>query len=165
MKSDRAMIYRLCGASNDIGAFAIGVIFFITTCELVSRYFLGHPLVWVPDYSSYLLCVVVFFAIPELTAKGSHISIRVVLDLVGEERAANFARIVEGIAAVTCIIVAYLCWMIMKRQYASGTETLAAAPIPKWIILAVMFYGLSLSGGLHAWRSITNQKTQQAIEG
>ena len=164
MHQSRATILSLCSASNDISAIAIATIFVITGCELVSRYFFGHPLLWVSDYSSYLLCVAVFFAIPELTAQGAHVSIRVLLDLLGPRHEAIASRVVDGISAVSCIIVAALCWTIMMRQYAAGTETLAAAPMPKWILIAVMFYGFTFSGLLHALRALTALPSEQPLK-
>ena len=51
--------------------------------EVVARYFFNSPTEWANAIVSYLLCAVIFLALPEQTRRRAHITITILMDRAG----------------------------------------------------------------------------------
>ncbi|WP_170064205.1 TRAP transporter small permease [Halomonas heilongjiangensis] len=135
------------------GLLALALIALLTFIGTMSRYFIGAPIGWIPDWSTYLLAGSIFVTAPAVTKRGLHVSMDMLPSLL---EASILRKVVTAIAAAfTFAILAVMSWLLLRSltdAWASGTTTAAAYPIPRWWLLAVLLYGFA-SSGLHVLRA------------
>jgi TRAP-type C4-dicarboxylate transport system permease small subunit len=138
-----------------LGYFCSGLclaaIVFTYCYEVVSRYFFFAPTTWASSLVSYLLCYMVFLAVPELSRTRSHIFISIVLDLLPSRNATIIQHATYILAAVTCVAAAAFCLDATLFQYDHAITTVNEWRIPKWILSVSIPYGL-LSTGIYYLR-------------
>ena len=109
---------------------------------MIARYFFGSPTSWAYALASYALCPMIFLAMPAMTQRGTHISMSYLVERLPARRAEVLARSLLLIAALVCLMAAWIgaeeCW----RQYARGVETISAFPVPKWWVSVFIPYGM-----------------------
>ncbi|MCE8024123.1 TRAP transporter small permease [Billgrantia aerodenitrificans] len=135
------------------GLLALALIALLTFVGTMSRYFLGAPIGWIPDWSNYLLAGSVFVTAPAVTRRGLHVSMDILPSLLPSPTLRKALTALA--AALTCTILAVMSWLLLRSlvdAWGSGTTTAAAYPIPRWWLLAVILYGFA-SSGLHVLRA------------
>jgi len=135
------------------------VVIVVSFCyEVVSRYFFAAPTPWATPMVAYMLCTMVFLAMPELTRRRSHIFISIVLDQMKPEQATQVQRVTRLVAAVTCLLAAYFCLDATLMQYKNGIATVNEWRIPKWMLSMVIPYGL-FSTSIYFFRQVADKDT------
>lgn len=113
--------------------------------EVVARYFFDAPTRWSADLVSYLLLFVTFTAMPEVTRRGGHVAVTVLVEQLppAARRALSFAICLA--AALICLFLAKLSLEETARQFQRGVRMMAAWPAPKgWISIWIVFgFGVS----------------------
>lgn len=132
--------------------------------EVIARYFFSAPTVWASPLVSYLVCAMIFLAAPELTRQRAHIVINLVLDRLSPARLAFAQRAIRLIAATACFFAAWFSADASWSQFQQGIETVSYWPVKKWIVSAVIPYGLA-SSGLHFLRQMISNDTPLAASG
>ncbi|MCB1394961.1 MAG: TRAP transporter small permease [Rhodobacter sp.] len=136
------------------GLLALAAITLLTSAATMSRYFLGAPIGWVPDWVGYLLAFSIFATVPAVTRRSMHVSMDFLPALI---RSAGLRRALTLAAgALTCAVLVWMSlivWKSLASAYRSGTGTAAGYPIPRWWLLAVVFYGFA-SSALHVLRAV-----------
>ncbi len=121
----------------------------MTFVATMSRYFLMAPIGWTPDWTGYLLCFSIFFAAPAVTHRGQHVSMDLLSTVVTGPIA---SRLLMGVASfctfLILLVMAVVVWNSLATAFVRGTGTAAGYPIPRWWLLAAVFYGFS-SSSLH----------------
>jgi TRAP-type C4-dicarboxylate transport system permease small subunit len=117
----------------------------IISAEVISRYFLNSPLLWVGDTSRYLLSVGVFLALPEVSRRRGHPFMSLIIDAMNQTVRQPYQKILLIVAAFTCLTVAYFAVDIFLDQVARKTLTPGVVQIPRWILTATMIYGLVMT--------------------
>ncbi|TMV10783.1 TRAP transporter small permease [Arenibacterium halophilum] len=120
----------------------------------LARYFFGTPIGWGPDWASYLLAGCIFAAAPAVTARGQHVAMNLlesVLNFPMGRLLLSFAALILTLAILTT--TAWIVWGALRAAYVAGTATAAGYPIPRWWLLAVVFYGFA-SSAVHVLRSL-----------
>ena len=131
------------------------VVIVLSYCfEVVSRYFFSSPTTWVSSLVSYLLCYVVFLAMPELARQRIHIFISIVLDSLSPGKASFLQYLAHGIAAFACFGAAFFCFEATWTQYVREIATINEWPLPKWLISIVIPYGFFSTGLYYARLSL-----------
>lgn len=126
------------------------------TYEVGARYFFSAPTTWAASLVSYMLCCLVFLAMPELTRQRVHIFISIVLDSMSERQATHFQRAAYVVAGVACVLAAAFCLDATVKQYASNISTVSEWRVPKWLLSAAISYGL-LSTGIYYLRHVASR--------
>lgn len=114
--------------------------------EVVARYFFNAPTTWASSLVSYLLCYVVFLAIPELSRTRTHIFISIVLDELPDRAAHLLHRGAYLVAAVACLFAAVFCFQATEHQFVRGIETVNEWRVPKWVLSATLPYSFFSTG-------------------
>ena len=145
-------------------ALCVGTIAGSFWYEVVSRYFFNAPTTWAYDLASFVLCPMIFLAIPAMAQRNAHIVVSYLVDGMPEEGRAWLRRGVLIAAALICLICAWITGAETWRQYARGVETITAVPISKWWVSIFIPYGL-LGSGLHFLRQFLGDAPLPFAEG
>jgi TRAP-type C4-dicarboxylate transport system permease small subunit len=74
----------------------------------------------------------IFLSIPAMTQQRAHIAVSYLIEGLPEGARRRSALAVTLIAAVVCLIAAWITGAETWRQYVSDTQTISASPISKW---------------------------------
>ena len=135
------------------------------TYEVGARYFFAAPTTWASSLVSYMLVLMVFLVMPELTRARSHIFISIVLDSMPPRQAMWFQRGSYVAAALACLLASLFCLDVTVQQYVRGIWTVNEWAVPKWLLSWAIPYGL-LSTSIYFVRhalSITTYQTSEAV--
>jgi TRAP-type C4-dicarboxylate transport system permease small subunit len=145
-----------------IAAIAVGIAAVVYVAEVVARYGLNSPLNWSGDIGSYMLCAMVFLALPLITRQRGHIAVTVVLDTLPSPLARKATRVLELASAVVLLIVAFFVLDLCLRQYEQGVLTTMANQVPRWWLTAMMAFGIVLSA--LNFIAAAEQKPEEVVE-
>ncbi len=133
--------------------------------EVAARYLFVAPTTWASSLVSYMLVLMVFLAMPELTRARSHIFITIFLDTMPPQRALWFQRISYLVAAAACLIAAWFCFDATAQQFVRDISTVNEWGVPKWLLTWAIPYGLA-STSIYFLRHVftmTSYQTSEAV--
>lgn len=153
---------RKLGAAHDLtsqAGFALGTVVsglvVLALCyEVASRYFAGTPTQWANPLSNFGLAFTVFIALPEVTRRGGHIAVDLLLVRAPMAVAAKMQRVILVVSSLAALVAGWLAGVEALSQFQQGVQTISAVTIPKWCITATIAFGLA-SAGLHFLRKLT----------
>jgi C4-dicarboxylate transporter, DctQ subunit len=123
-----------------VAAFALAFMVIAYCFEIFSRYVLQAPTVWVSPIVSYILCLMIFLSVPELTKQSSHIYIDYLESRLSPAAAMRVARIIRWIAATACFVAAWFTVSDAFESFESEILTNTYLPIPKWWLSILIPY-------------------------
>jgi len=129
--------------------------------EVVSRYFFSAPTAWASSMVAYMLCAMVFLAMPELSRQRIHIFISMLLDKMKPEHATRLQRCTRVVAACACLLAAAFCFDATMNQFGRGIATVNECRIQKWVLSIVIPYGL-FSTSIYFIRQAFDQRQYEA---
>lgn len=115
------------------------------SADVAGRYVFGRPIGWVVEFTEYILLYIPFLAMAWLVREGGHVRIDVVLQALGPGTRSLVNAATSLAAALTCGLAAYWAAATTWDNYARDVLTVGIYPIPKFIPLAVIALGLSMS--------------------
>jgi TRAP-type C4-dicarboxylate transport system permease small subunit len=145
------------------GALCVAIVTGSFWYEVVARYFFNAPTTWSYDLASYVLCPMIFLALPELTRRKANISVSFLVDGLPQRHRAKLAALVLLVAGLVCLTGAWICGAETWRQFVRGVETISAVPIPKWWVSVFIPYGL-LGSGVYFLRQFAGEMPAQAAD-
>lgn len=98
---------RLC---NAVAALLLFVMMAITFLDVLGRYLVNRPLPGSAETTQYLLVLMIFVALPVVTARRGHISISLVDGLLGARTNALRLVVVDTLAGATMLVVGWFLW-------------------------------------------------------
>ena len=133
--------------------------------EVVLRYLLGRPTVWVVEIAGYTLLYITFLVVAWVQRREGHVKTDLVLNRLNP----MVQSVVNVITSLICTIVCFiLTWYGAKTAwyfFQAGYPTPTPLRIPKFIIVAIIFVGSlllfiqflrttygSLEAGKNHWR-------------
>src|SRR5690606_7205405 len=129
-------------AVTRLGYLLAGACLVVIVCsfcfEVVARYFFSAPTSWASSMVAYMLCAMVFLAMPELSRQRIHIFISMLLDKMKPEHATRLQRCTRVIAAGACLLAAAFCLDATMNQFERGIATVNEWRIQKWLLSAVI---------------------------
>ncbi len=128
--------------------------------EVFQRYFLSTPTVWATDLVTYLLCTILFLALPAATATRRHIAIRLDLGRRSNKQDYRAIRCVAAIGAVVCGIACVLSLLHTATQFTHGAYTVATVQIPKYWLSLMATYSFG-SSALYFLRDVFNPRSER----
>lgn len=143
----------LTRASFQLAVVCLGLIIVAFCYEVTARYAFNAPTVWANPVASYLLCATIFLAMPEMTRTAQHISINILIDSLRPAAAKILETIVRLVGCVACLLGAWITGTETGAQYATGVQTIAFYPVPKWMVSIFVPYGM-LSSGVYFVRQL-----------
>lgn len=137
----------LTEASLWLGMMSLAGIAVISFAATMSRYLLGAPIGWVSDWSGYLLAFSIFVTAPAVTRRGQHVAMDILASIFTSRRSFRILSSLALFATVVILLVmSVIVWNSMVAARSAGTLTAAGYPIPRWWLLAAVFYGFASSG-------------------
>ena len=126
--------------------------------EVVARYFFNAPTEWATPFVTYGLCAMIFLAVPQLTRGAEHVSITLLVDRAQGATAHVLRRAILVAAAAACFLAAWFCADASFAQYRMGILTHPPYAIEKWILSALIPYGL-LSSAAYFLRQLPGERS------
>lgn len=128
-----------------IGILALMVIVIAYSFEVVARYVFNAPTWWSAELVSYLLSVMVFCVLPQVTATRGHVAVTVLLERLQEPSRKVVERAIFVLGFAACAAITWFAAEETMRQIVRNVQMMAAYPIPKWWVSSwtVMGFGLA----------------------
>lgn len=138
-------ITRIFEHTNNLLAFIAGVIIIFTmaavTYEVVMRYFLNRPTLWVVEVSGYSLLFITFLGAAWVLRRGGHVRIDLLINRLKPRNQVRLSIITSIMAAIICLVIAWysgrVTWISFQTDYLSPTEL----RFPLFIILFIIPVG------------------------
>ena len=121
--------------------------------EIFSRYVLHAPTVWVSPIVSYILCVMIFLAVPELTRESAHIYIDYLETRVSPRTSASISQFIRWTGVLACLVAAWFTATETLDAFELEILTNTYLPIPKWwlsVLIPYAFFSSALYFLRHA---------------
>ena len=117
----------------------------VTVVDVAGRYFFNRPLPAGFELTEYLMGVLVFLALPLVSATGDHVRISLLDSRFGERARLLRDRVTGVLAGLVCMVIAWPLGTLATRMasYGDGTQTLG---IPLAPLAFFMVASLGLSG-------------------
>ena len=135
------------------GSAALGLIVAIFSYEVFMRYALAAPTTWSSDAVSFLLLISVFLVSPWLAREGGHVAVTLLPDMLPKRPSQLLLRAGYLAGAVVCFWAGYISIGEVALLFDRGTMTLSSFRVPKWILTALITYGL-INTGLYFLRLV-----------
>ncbi|MCK9508004.1 MAG: TRAP transporter small permease [Pigmentiphaga sp.] len=132
--------------------------------EVMARYFFSAPTSWVSSLVAYMLCAMVFLAMPELSRQRTHIFISIVLDKMAPDGATRLQRSTMALSALACLMGAAFSFDATWSQWQQNILTVNEWRIPKWMLSIVIPYGL-FSSSIYFLRQALEGRPYRSTEG
>ncbi|WP_416898662.1 MAG: TRAP transporter small permease [Minwuia sp.] len=139
------LLWGLRTAGFVLARLALAAIAATYSLEVVCRYLFDAPTSWSADLVSYLLCVLVFTMMPQVTASGSQVAVTVIVDALSERRREILMRVIHILGFLACAAMGYFAFGETTRQILRDIQILATNPVPKWWISIWIGIGFALS--------------------
>ncbi|MBX3575076.1 MAG: TRAP transporter small permease [Mesorhizobium sp.] len=110
--------------------------------DVILRSKLGGSLTWSLEFSEHALLAVLFLGMPWLARENGHVAVEVVTDVLPAGLRIALARVI-GVASA-CLL-AFLAWWAARlaaQDYVLGIETIGIHPLPRYILPALVSFGL-----------------------
>ncbi len=122
----------------------IGLLIFawLSVClEIVMRYFLNRPLVWVIEISEYILLFITFLGATWLLKKEGHVAIDVVLTKLDPRTAAIVNIVTSLLGAASCLALAWYAGQTTWVHFQKGIYDQRTLELPMAPLMAVIPIG------------------------
>ena len=121
----------------------------VTVVDVTGRYVFNAPLRAGFELTEYLMGVLVFLALPLVSAKGEHVRISLLDSRFGERARVLRDRLVGLCTAAVCLLIAWPLAMLAVRMasYGDGTQTLgiALAPLAFFMVASLVLSGVVMA--------------------
>lgn len=108
---------------------------------VATRYFFNYPIGWVTEISSYILLYVTFLVAAWVLKEGGHVTIDIIINLLGFRAQALINFITSIINAVVCLVLTYYAGKVTLDLYNTNYFTPTELELPKWTINVIIVVG------------------------
>lgn len=147
----------LTAVSFQIAVACLAIISVAFCYEVVARYAFNAPTVWANPVASYLLCAMIFLALPEMTRTAQHININILIDALPAGAAATCNQLIRLVGLVACLLGAWISGSETGAQFLANIWTISYFPVPKWVVSIFIPYGL-VSAGIYFLRQLLGDR-------
>lgn len=127
------------------GAVALAVIVAAYVFEVIARYIFNAPTWWSAELVAYLLCVLVFCMMPEVTRTRGQVAVTVLLEALPPKLSNGLERIIWLLGFAATAAMAWFAGGETARQIERNIQMMAAYPIPKWWVSGWIGLGFGLA--------------------
>lgn len=134
--------------------------------EVITRYFLNNPTIWVIEISEYTLLYLTFLVGPWILRNDKHIRIEILLNRVDPKSQLILNMITSGIGTVICFIIfwwsALITWdNLMRKVYVASllepSKGLLMAVIPVGSFFLTTEFMRKNFAGIKMWKETRNR--------
>jgi C4-dicarboxylate transporter, DctQ subunit len=127
-----------------MAALAGVLMVFITAAvcrEVVMRYFLGSPSIWVIQTCEYALLWIVFLATTWLLRERGHVTVDVLHSRLPPRSQAALDLVTHSVAAAACAVVVVLGAQETYESIVHGVTDVRAVTVPKYLVFIIIPIG------------------------
>ncbi|GJL80901.1 MAG: hypothetical protein DHS20C01_05350 [marine bacterium B5-7] len=117
----------------------------LVTADVVGRYFFDKPIGWVFEVTEHILVCVPFLGMAWLIRRGEHVRIEIVVQLFPAHWQPRFEMVADLLSALACAIATYYAVVTAIDHFSRGIVTYGIYPVPKFILITIIAFGLGLS--------------------
>lgn len=126
-------------------AIICGIIFIfimVSVCiDVIMRYFLNKPMIWVIEISEYLLVYMTFIGAAWVQKQDAHIRMDI-FTMMLKPKARKIIGIINSIISVCiCFIISWFGSMETWDNFSHSIHTASSLELPKWPLLAIIPLG------------------------
>nr|WP_256483917.1 TRAP transporter small permease [Aliihoeflea sp. 40Bstr573] len=118
---------------------------FITTFDVVGRYFFGRPLYAAFEVTEILMGLTIFAGLPLATAARENITISILVERMSQKVQDFGTRFFELVCAAICFAMGWRMWAYGARLWRTGDQTLELR-VPIGLLAQVMAALVILAG-------------------
>lgn len=144
MKLLRKAIYIFDRIIDIAAFFASGLIIFsmIIVCfEVLMRYFLNRPTIWVVEIAEYCILFITFLATAWVLKRESHVQVDLVLNALNPRSQTLLNIITSIIGAMICLIIMWYGIRVTGQYFEIGLPAPTELRTPRCIITAIIPIG------------------------
>jgi TRAP-type C4-dicarboxylate transport system permease small subunit len=151
---------RLLNACAAIASAGILFCMAAVTLEVLSRYLYGRPIAWVLEVTEHILLYIPFLGMAWLARNGDgHVRVDLISDALSVRGRAILRRIVALITSITCFAGAIVGGWTTWDHFVRDLPTQGVYPIPFYLLLVIIPFGLGLTAVQYALRAAAKPKT------
>jgi C4-dicarboxylate transporter DctQ subunit len=120
------------------------LLFFVTFsvgAEVFLRYFLGRPTIWVTEVAEYTLLYITFLAVAWVLRREGHVKMDLVLNRFSPKTQSMVNAITSLAGTLVCFILTWFGAKTTWYFFQGGYPTPTPLRVPKFIIVAIIFFG------------------------
>lgn len=117
-------VARLFQAFSIAAGLMVAAMMFITTIDVVGRYFFGRPLFAAFEVTEILMGLIIFAGLPLATAAREHITISILVERMSSRVQEFITRFFELACAAICFAMGWRMWVYGARLWRTGDQTL-----------------------------------------
>ena len=123
-------------------AIIILVFGWLSVCfEVIMRYFVGKPQIWVIEFVEYSLLYICFLGAPWLLRQDGHVKVDVLLNRLNPRNQALLNTITSGLATILWLLLTWYTAGTTLKAFQMGYYTATILEVPKAPLYAVMPLG------------------------
>lgn len=123
----------------------VAAMMFITTFDVIGRYFFGRPLFAAFEVTEILMGLIIFAGLPLATAARENITISILVERMSRTMQDFATRFFEFACAAICFAMGWRMWVYGARLWRTGDQTLELR-IPIGLLAQVMAALIVLAG-------------------
>ncbi|MCO6388588.1 TRAP transporter small permease subunit [Aliihoeflea sp. 40Bstr573] len=128
-----------------VAGLMVAAMMFITTFDVVGRYFFGRPLYAAFEVTEILMGLTIFAGLPLATAARENITISILVERMSQKVQDFGTRFFELVCAAICFAMGWRMWAYGARLWRTGDQTLELR-VPIGLLAQVMAALVILAG-------------------
>lgn len=142
-RGENRFLSRLSQSTILISGIAVLVITLLISFDVLMRYFLDQPQLFVDELTSFLLVAVIFFGTGPTFQKGGHIQVDLLTSRLSSRTQDRMRIITLAIGIILLVVITYETWISTAVAFRLGRVS-AVMLYPLWIAMAFVPLGLIL---------------------
>ena len=134
----------IIGGAAHVASILLAIIIICVLYEVVMRYFLNSPTIWVVQITEIGPLYITFLTAAWLLKRDKHVKMDLLLNSLNSRTQALLNAITSVIGTLTCLVVVWFGVLITWEHFQTGQYRPAIIDIPNAIILGVIPFGCLL---------------------
>ena len=164
---DYGIFDRIIDATAYI-AFGLLIFSWFSVCaEVVFRYFLRQPIIWVVEVTEYIMVQITFVGSAWLLRKEGHVTVDVVTSRLSKKNQSLFLGMTSAVCFVTFVAITWWSFVATWGAYREHLYIPKQLGMPKFLVMLVIPFGSFMLAGqflrrthsaIMAWRSLREKE-------
>ena len=154
---------RIIDASAYI-AFGLLIFSWFSVCaEVVFRYFLRQPIIWVVEVTEYIMVQITFVGSAWLLRKEGHVTVDVVTSRLSKRNQSLFLAVTSAICFVTFVMITWWAIVATWGAYREHLYIPKQLGMPKFLVMLVIPFGSFMLAGQFLRRTLSAIMTWRSL--
>ena len=127
-----------------LAAATLVMIAIAISVDVILRYTINKPLMWVFEGTEYALLFITFLAATFVLQKEQHVKLDLVLNVMGTKLRARFSAFISFIMAVVCLVITWSSTQYLLYLYQNDVMIIKYYTIPQYTIYFIIPVGFFL---------------------